>query len=732
MEKIRVCNGIYWVEIPEAGLFIQCGCPADSVKHLMKRGLIITKEKGGVSFETGPNAILLSDLAVQNGDIANLAEFPVLQMFYRQGMILPNHPNNTGVKPLLIGSKNQVSAQAEYIYRGNYGLVTEEEITASGVSQEQAHEMMRLKRRFAFDNICKTEDLLDTLVVEKEPVELRNDVFVRRKNFNVYEFEYKGDTVEVDLNLDRKIHYESAFQLGHHIFQREYFSLIHSGEGDGWDVNRACMSSVLIFQGRIYLIDAGPNIHYTLTALGISTNTIEGIFHTHAHDDHFAGLTTLLRSDHMIKYYATPLVRASVQKKLCALMGMEEDQFSQFFDVRDLEFDEWNNIDGLEVKPIFSPHPVETSIMYFRTLWEKGYKTYAHLADTVSLEVLDGMVTDDETRSGVTREFYDRVKKDYHIPADVKKIDIGGGLIHGQAVDFTEDRSERLILCHVPRELTKAEKEIGSNAVFGMQEVMIRATQQYPLQTAFRYLNTYFPDAPHSELNMLLNCPVVLHNVGSILIRRGAVVSTLFLVLNGVVEYIRADEGVSNTLSAGSLLGEISGIMREPTHGTFRANSYVKTLNIPASLYHEFARRNNLYDNILRIHDRRHFLSSTRLFGDLVSYPIQNRIAQNMTPKPLSAGTILSAPAKSGMCMVESGELEILSMDDRVIETLEPGGFYGEDYVLFDREPLFSARAKTETRVYHVPSDCIRDIPIVRWKLMETFERRLLGPHFSM
>ncbi len=43
-------------------------------------------------------------------------------------------------------------------------------------------------------------------------------------------------------------------------------------------------------------------------------------FHTHTHDDHFAGITTLIRADHRIKYFATPLVRKSVTKKLSALL----------------------------------------------------------------------------------------------------------------------------------------------------------------------------------------------------------------------------------------------------------------------------------------------------------------------------------------------------------------------------------------------------------------------------
>ena len=35
--KIAVATGIHFLEIPEAGLRILCGCPADAVKHLIKR-----------------------------------------------------------------------------------------------------------------------------------------------------------------------------------------------------------------------------------------------------------------------------------------------------------------------------------------------------------------------------------------------------------------------------------------------------------------------------------------------------------------------------------------------------------------------------------------------------------------------------------------------------------------------------------------------------------------------
>ena len=61
MRKQRVTNGVFWVEIPEADLFVLCGCPADSVKHLMKMGLIVEREKNGVMAQTGPNAILVRE-----------------------------------------------------------------------------------------------------------------------------------------------------------------------------------------------------------------------------------------------------------------------------------------------------------------------------------------------------------------------------------------------------------------------------------------------------------------------------------------------------------------------------------------------------------------------------------------------------------------------------------------------------------------------------------------------
>jgi hemerythrin len=440
LRTTKVTTGVFWVQVPEAGLSILCGSPEDVVKHLMLRGYIAEETRPGAPCETGPNVILLSDLMLQNGRFANMAEFPVLQMLYRQGMILPNHPNNTGRKPIIVGSRQQVDAQLRYIYRGNYGLATEEELCAAGLSKEEAQRHIALKLGFAFGNIRPSEELLDCRIVEGDkPVEISDGVTIRRLALNRFEFAYQGRTSQVDLNLAPGESYEAPYTLGQHRIEPQYFGIVHSGEGDGWDVRRQSMGSVVMYQGRYYLMDAGPNILDTLKSLGIDVVEIDGIFQTHAHDDHFAGLTALLASGRRVKYYTTPLVRHSVMRKLSALLSIDEALFGELFDVRDLELDKWNDCDGMEVMPMPSPHPVENCIFLMRVRDDEAYKTYAHWADIVSLDILRRMLTKSPAREVLGADYLEKVRAIYLKPATVKKIDAGGGMIHGEPLDFAED-----------------------------------------------------------------------------------------------------------------------------------------------------------------------------------------------------------------------------------------------------------------------------------------------------
>ncbi len=723
IEKIKVCAGLYWVAIPEANVYIQCGAPADSVKHLIKKGLIVKKENQGVTFESGPNVILLSDVSIQNGNFANLSEFPVLQMLYRQGLIIPGHPNNSGIRPLLLGSRDQVTAQSGYILRGNYGLINEREIMEAGMAPGVAAEMMRLKMRFAFGEIKTTDAFIESRIIEEAPLEIRNEVFIERKGLNVFQISWQGKTVTVDLNLKGSEEYECPYQLGIHKYRKDYFSVIHTGEGDGWDVNRPCMGSILISQGKIYLIDAGPNIMSSLISLGISIDEIEGIFHTHAHDDHFSGLTTLIRSGHRLKYYSTKLVRTSVVKKLASLMSIDASHFTDFFEIQDLAFNDWNTVGGFEVKPLPSPHPIETNIFLFRAMGNSGHRVYGHFADIISFDVLDGMVTDNPNENGVSAQFARKIKRIYQTPVDLKKLDIGGGMIHGNAKDFRQDTSGKIVLSHTERELSDGEKVIGSSAYFGMQSVLIQARKDYFMQYLHQYLESYFPSVPPHSMEMIMNCPTVSVEAGDIFIHDGAPSDHVYLIVEGLVEYFDPQQQLKNKLTAGSLIGMLSGLTGEPFSGTYRAVSCLRALKIPGFMYLKFVKKNRLYDELRQNYETIKFLQGTSLLGEIVSFPMQNVIARNMTLITVEKDCDIS-PINGMLAMVATGRVELL-LNNSTVSFLNSGDYFGEDSLLSGRGSEYTARILESARIYFIDKEDLKNIPIVRWKMLETRHKRM-------
>jgi hemerythrin len=643
-------------------------------------------------------------------------------MLYNQGLIVPNHPRNTGSRPLLIGSRREVDAQMAYIFRGNYGLTSREELMETGLSAAQSDELMRMKLAFAFGRIRPSEELVQPIYVAGDRVEIRNGVFVRRLRTNVFEISHGEDKVEVDLNLEPGDMYECPYTLGNHLLQRDYFAVVHTGDGDGWDMNRPTMGSIVLFQGRVYLIDAGPNIDQALTALGIGVNEIDGIFHTHCHDDHLVGLTALIRGDRRIAYYAVPMVRASVVKKLETIMRLSEKDFGALFDVHDLELEEWNDIEGLEVKPILSPHPVETTIFYFRSMWEGGYRSYAHLADIASFDVLRKMIAPDDAPAGISQAQFDKTVRDYTQRVDVKKIDIGGGLIHGAAIDFRGDPSGKLILAHTARRLTEKERAIGSGAPFGTVDVLIEGISDELRRRAFGYLRDYFPEVPIHRIRHLMNNRMLVMNPEVILVKEGQPVADIYLILSGSVEMLRIGMPGSHLLSAGSIIGETPALLDTRANETYRAVSFVQAMRLPRDLYLDFVTRNALYKDIVESRDELEFLRSSWLFADGVSCMTLNRLVHATHPVSFEKETTMPPP-ENDLLVMRSGEA-LLTTPSGYEERLAAGSYFGAGALLNHAHRSAQVRFLHPTEAYQVPLDSILDVPVVRWKMLETYRRR--------
>jgi hemerythrin len=483
------------------------------------------------------------------------------------------------------------------------------------------------------------------------------------------------------------------------------------------------MSSIITHQGRIYLIDAGPRLSDTMAAVGITIDQVDGIFHTHAHDDHFAGMTALMRAGRRIRYFATPLVRDSTAKKLSALLGVEEERFGDYFEVHDLNVGTWNDVEGLEVMPMFSPHPVEANVIVFRTMWGDGYRSYAHFADIVSLEVLRSMVNEDATAPGLTHEAFEAVCANYMVAADLKKIDIGGGMIHGDAMDFRTEESTQILLAHRAGELSLEEMEIGSSAAFGSVNVLVPGQTDGLRHLAFGYLEAHLPGVPLHEMRMLLNHEVIEINPGVIILKEGETPSDVMLLVSGHVDKLRTRDRLYGRLSVGSLIGGSAILDNRPSRHTYRASSFLRVLRLPSGLFTKVVERNGLLERVRLAADLSTFLDTTNLFGDGLQVAALGRIIDNANERHFSAGETIEGADLGLFNIIRSGRVERL-LGREVVDVLKERDFFGEEAAVFNGPCLFRIKVVEDTSVVQIPGEFLVDVPILRWKLFENCQQR--------
>ena len=719
--KVKLGPGVYWLEHNKSNLRILCGPIADSIKLLIRRGFVQEMETAKQAFEVGPNAILLSDLSIQNGDICNLSEFPILQMLYRQGFLIPGHHQNNGQKPLVIGSKKQVNNQLAYLYRGNYGLASESELEGVCSSREEVAMMMKVKRYFAFDNISLANEFIDGLVVEESEQKINDQVSVKRLDPNHFEFFDENESIRVNLNLKIDESYPLPIQLNPVALQDQFFSVIHSGEGDGWDVNRGCMGSVICFDNKYYLIDAAPHVKKTLDALGISLSKLEGVFMTHAHDDHFAGLCDLIQAPKPIKIFATAWVRKSICKKFSALLGFEEEVLNNFFEVIDLSPGVWNDINGLEVRPVYSPHPIETNIFKFRVLWSQGYIRYHHLADITSAKVLADMTAKGKLSGAMEKA----VRSEYMESAAVKKVDIGGGLIHGMAEDFAGDTSDKIIFAHTSTDLSTQQKQIGSSATFGSMDVLIPQQSLYPRSYIEESLKNYFPKVDSVEFRFFAQCPIVNYGPGSIIVKSPDVNSQILLIVSGVVERIETQSQVACEVMAGTIIGD-GDLSDKSLPCIFRTKSYVDILEIPRKLYTKFLRKQGAFKVIETLYDLRAKVSHLPQLSFLSASAQYFTTLADLEELVLAAQTEIDLEGlklHKQFFVVYSGSVQV-EYDNGQSVNLGSGDVWFNEQIFTNKPVLGKACTLEKTHLLVFKEKCLDNTPILRWKLLEVFFQR--------
>ncbi|MCK5735006.1 MAG: hypothetical protein KAH21_00955, partial [Spirochaetaceae bacterium] len=357
-------------------------------------------------------------------------------------------------------------------------------------------------------------------------------------------------------------------------------------------------------------------------------------------------------------------------------------------------------------------HPLETTIMFFRALWEGGYKSYAHLADIISDKVLSGYISPE----GVSEEFRKRVFNEYHRTADIKKIDVGRGLIHGFAEDFINDPSSRLILSHTEGSLSSAEKEIGASVSFGQVDILIPDRGDRLRELSSELLERTFPGLPRDDFNLLINGEIQTIVPGTPLLKKNSIPESLTLIITGTVDAVDNGKSPSIRFTAGSLIGEDEFLTRKSADMAYRSRNHVKVLRIPADIYvHALSKANMLEQRLKVLENRRHLLSG-KFPGNVVSCPRLDDLSAVLKEKTWRKGRKISS-GKDELYILSEGSLtELRAKGQKSSRVLGSGDWFNLQSI-FSTSSDVSWQARERCRVWILPGDMIREIPILGWTL---------------
>jgi len=257
-----------------------------------------------------------------------------------------------------------------------------------------------------------------------------------------------------------------------------------------------------------------------------------------------------------------------------------------------------------------------------------------------------------------------------------------------------------------------------------MMDVLIPNQKNYLLEAAHKHLKFYFPEAPEHDINYLLNHPVEQINAGTILFKKGKKVDRIYLLLTGSVGFTDSKVAGIQNFAAGSLIGFYSGFLGTKAAETYWAASIINVLSIPSDSYNEFISKNSLYDDLLKMEGRILFLEDTWLFGEIVSFPIMMKLAKEMQETTLKAGERIPILSDDHIYLVKDGKAD-LTLNDQVICSLHQDEFFGGDSRLLGQIQSMEVVITEDMNAFKISAKTAFEIPIVYWKLLETYEKRL-------
>jgi hemerythrin len=207
-----------------------------------------------------------------------------------------------------------------------------------------------------------------------------------------------------------------------------------------------------------------------------------------------------------------------------------------------------------------------------------------------------------------------------------------------------------------------------------------------------------------------------------LLLTEGQPIEHLHLILSGVVDRLMSGgDPTGGGFTAGSLIGEVAGLAGRPATYHYRCRTFVKSLKVPVGLLREFLLRTGVVDQLLSRAEGRSFLRATQICSEALSETTLTHLAHDMERRKFKSGEEI-APGDC-LALVASGSVS-LSRGSGIDELLLIGGVFNEAEAMFGQSPGHRFRAEEDCEICLLPAAAVRKVPLLRWTLLEIFNRR--------
>ena len=226
------------------------------------------------------------------------------------------------------------------------------------------------------------------------------------------------------------------------------------------------------------------------------------------------------------------------------------------------------------------------------------------------------------------------------------------------------------------------------------------------------------------------------------------------MLISGRVEKIRTRDNIFGSMSAGSFIGVGSILDNRPSHNTYRASSFLRVIRLPGGVYAEVIRRNGLLDLMRRTAKLRAFLDSTPLFSEGLPATALRRIVETVKERHFKPGETIAGEDLQSINILRAGLIERVVgtkgldvlrevrrverrighervVGTKVLDVLTEHASFGEEGAIFKVPYLSRLRVREETSVYQIPGEILRHVPLLHWKLFESYQHRVARVIYS-